>query len=216
MPSMTTAAAETAIWARVIAPQRDGLPRSRPGTPPVHLQRARQRPHERLARKNSVGRLSAAERRELEGYVKVGDILSLIHLKARNRSGRNPNEAPGMDPAAREAVRRRAGSRCEYCHLPSAHVVTPFQIEHVVASNEQCPIAFFRLFVLGTLRQANAVLESIHGIMVDADEIFQRLPHELRRAVAVSFGSQNLAEFPRDWCLVLPISNNVKGAAPVT
>ena len=38
-----------------------------------------------------------------------------------------------MDPTAREAVRRRAGDRCEYCHLPAAHVVTPFQIEHVVA-----------------------------------------------------------------------------------
>ena len=38
-----------------------------------------------------------------------------------------------MDPTAREAVRRRAADRCEYCHLPAAHVVTPFQIEHIVA-----------------------------------------------------------------------------------
>jgi hypothetical protein len=38
-----------------------------------------------------------------------------------------------MDPTAREVVRRRAADRCEYCHLPAAHVVTPFQIEHVVA-----------------------------------------------------------------------------------
>jgi hypothetical protein len=36
-----------------------------------------------LARKSSAGRLSTAERRELAGCVKVGDVLSLIHLKAR-------------------------------------------------------------------------------------------------------------------------------------
>ena len=38
-----------------------------------------------------------------------------------------------MDEATREAIRRRAAGRCEYCHLPAAHVLTPFQIEHVVA-----------------------------------------------------------------------------------
>jgi hypothetical protein len=38
-----------------------------------------------------------------------------------------------MDEVTREAVRRRAQGRCEYGHLPEAHVVTPFQIEHVIA-----------------------------------------------------------------------------------
>jgi hypothetical protein len=37
-----------------------------------------------------------------------------------------------MDASTREEVRRRAAGRCEYCHLPEAHVVTPFQTEHVV------------------------------------------------------------------------------------
>jgi hypothetical protein len=36
-----------------------------------------------LAEKNRQGLLSEAERQELEGYVKVGDVLSLLHLKAR-------------------------------------------------------------------------------------------------------------------------------------
>jgi len=36
-----------------------------------------------LARKNQEGLLDDAERQELEDYVKVGDVLSLIHLKAR-------------------------------------------------------------------------------------------------------------------------------------
>lgn len=38
-----------------------------------------------------------------------------------------------MDPATREQARNRAGARCEYCHLPAAHVVVPFQIEHIIA-----------------------------------------------------------------------------------
>jgi 5-methylcytosine-specific restriction endonuclease McrA len=38
-----------------------------------------------------------------------------------------------MDEATKEEVRRRAAGRCEYCRLPDAHVVTPFNVEHVVA-----------------------------------------------------------------------------------
>lgn len=37
----------------------------------------------RLANKSNRGKLSPAERRELEGYVFVGDILSLLKTKAR-------------------------------------------------------------------------------------------------------------------------------------
>ncbi len=36
-----------------------------------------------LASKNNEGLLSESEREELEGYVKVGDVLSLLHLKAK-------------------------------------------------------------------------------------------------------------------------------------
>jgi putative hemolysin len=33
----------------------------------------------------------------------------------------------------REFVRQRAGSRCEYCHLPDFADEWPFHLEHVVA-----------------------------------------------------------------------------------
>jgi hypothetical protein len=84
MPSTTTAAAETAIWSRIIAPEGDGLPRAaaRALLRLTFSDRDKDRMSD-LARKGNEGRLSAAERRELEGYVKVGDVLSLIHLKAR-------------------------------------------------------------------------------------------------------------------------------------
>lgn len=36
-----------------------------------------------------------------------------------------------MDPALREFVRRRAGNRCEYCHLPQAFSELAFHIEHI-------------------------------------------------------------------------------------
>jgi 5-methylcytosine-specific restriction endonuclease McrA len=39
-----------------------------------------------------------------------------------------------MDAATKELVRRRAGNRCEYCHLPqTALAFAPFHMEHVVA-----------------------------------------------------------------------------------
>jgi 5-methylcytosine-specific restriction endonuclease McrA len=38
-----------------------------------------------------------------------------------------------MDEATRQDVLTRASGRCEYCRLPEAHVVTRFQIEHVIA-----------------------------------------------------------------------------------
>jgi hypothetical protein len=42
-----------------------------------------------------------------------------------------------MDQTTKEEVRRRAVGRCEYCHLPEAHALTPFQIEHVVAKQHR-------------------------------------------------------------------------------
>jgi hypothetical protein len=32
-----------------------------------------------------------------------------------------------------EAVRLRAGGRCEYCRMPQAFYKSPFQIDHIVA-----------------------------------------------------------------------------------
>lgn len=42
-----------------------------------------------------------------------------------------------MDETTKEVVRRRAAGQCEYCHLPEAHVLTPFQIEHIVAKQHR-------------------------------------------------------------------------------
>ncbi len=42
-----------------------------------------------------------------------------------------------MDEAIKEQVRERAAGRCEYCQLPDAHVLTSFQIEHVVAKQHR-------------------------------------------------------------------------------
>lgn len=42
-----------------------------------------------------------------------------------------------MDEAIKEQVQERAGGRCEYCHLSEAHVLTPFQVEHVIAKQHR-------------------------------------------------------------------------------
>jgi hypothetical protein len=38
-----------------------------------------------------------------------------------------------MDALLKETVRRRAGFRSEYCHLPEAIAELPFQFNHVIA-----------------------------------------------------------------------------------
>lgn len=38
-----------------------------------------------------------------------------------------------MDADARRLVRRRAGSRCEYCRLPQCAVDLTFHVEHIIA-----------------------------------------------------------------------------------
>jgi hypothetical protein len=38
-----------------------------------------------------------------------------------------------MDEATRQDVWLRAGYRCEYCHLPHANQLTPFEMDHVIA-----------------------------------------------------------------------------------
>jgi hypothetical protein len=39
-----------------------------------------------------------------------------------------------MDDVMRELVRKRAGARCEYCHVPDFALGLPFHVEHIVAS----------------------------------------------------------------------------------
>jgi HNH endonuclease len=39
-----------------------------------------------------------------------------------------------MDASLKETLRRRAGFRCEYCHLPEAIAELPFQFDHIIAA----------------------------------------------------------------------------------
>ncbi len=38
-----------------------------------------------------------------------------------------------MDAALERLVRERAGGRCEYCRLPQAGSLVPFEIDHIIA-----------------------------------------------------------------------------------
>lgn len=88
MPTSATPT-EAAIWARIIEPKRNGLSAAAARSllklrfPNRDLQRMNE-----LAQKNQEGLLSEAEREELEAYVKVGDLLSLLQLKARKSLAR--------------------------------------------------------------------------------------------------------------------------------
>jgi hypothetical protein len=34
-------------------------------------------------------------------------------------------------PTRRERLRRRAGDRCEYCHMPAVYTVLPHEVDHI-------------------------------------------------------------------------------------
>jgi hypothetical protein len=79
-----TTTAEAAIWKRVMGPERNGLSAAAArGILKLGFSAEdKSRMHE-LAAKNRDGTLSENEREELEAYVKVGDMVSLLHLKAK-------------------------------------------------------------------------------------------------------------------------------------
>jgi hypothetical protein len=84
MQTVTTTKSEAVIWARVIEPDKNGLsPEAARSILDLGFSEGDRSRMNELAKKNQEGLLSEEERQELEGYVKVGDVLSLLHLKAR-------------------------------------------------------------------------------------------------------------------------------------
>ena len=52
---------------------------------------------EELAQRNQQGRLTVQEREELANYVKVGDLLAILHSKARQALPKHPSSARRHD-----------------------------------------------------------------------------------------------------------------------
>jgi hypothetical protein len=83
MPTISTTT-QGAIWSRVIMPEKNGLsPEAARSLLELRFDEAEVARMNELAQKNNDGLLSDEERLLLENYVKVGDVLSLLHLKAR-------------------------------------------------------------------------------------------------------------------------------------
>jgi hypothetical protein len=73
------ATGEAAIWTRVIGPEKNGLtPEAARSLLKLGFSDQDKSRMNELARKNQEGLLTAVERQELESYVKVGDVLSLL------------------------------------------------------------------------------------------------------------------------------------------
>jgi hypothetical protein len=75
---------EVAIWARLLAPENNGLSHEAAQSflQLTFSEQDKTRLAE-LAEKCNEGTLSEGERAEYEAYVTVGDVLSLLHLKAQ-------------------------------------------------------------------------------------------------------------------------------------
>jgi hypothetical protein len=112
-------AAEVAIWTRIIEPEKNRLSRqaARSLLEFTFSERDKARMNE-LAQRNREGLLTADERQELEGYVKVGDVLSLIHLKARKSlkdKSRGPSRQQEASPRRLDVPAPRARLEAEGC-----------------------------------------------------------------------------------------------------
>jgi len=79
-----TRTTESDIWVRLIQAGNGNLPKNAArGILAINFSDADKARMHDLAEKNSEGKISVAEREELGNYVLVGDVLSLLHLKAR-------------------------------------------------------------------------------------------------------------------------------------
>jgi hypothetical protein len=75
---------EAAIWRRIMDPENNGLsPEAARSILKLKFSAKDRARMNTLAQKNRGGTATVDERQELESYVKVGDVLSLLHLKAR-------------------------------------------------------------------------------------------------------------------------------------
>jgi hypothetical protein len=104
------AGGEAAIWSRIIRPDSEDLsPEAAGSLLKLDFDDAdRARLHELVA-KGWSGVLSAVEEAELESYCRVGQILDLLHEKARRSLGLVTDEdAPLQDPLARADEKRRS------------------------------------------------------------------------------------------------------------
>ncbi len=79
-----TGAVEGKIWARLLQPGNGTFPKAAAheilGFNFPDAEKARM--HD-LAQRNGEGNLSPSEREELEGYIRVANVLALLHAKAR-------------------------------------------------------------------------------------------------------------------------------------
>jgi hypothetical protein len=80
MPS--TGTTESDIWVRLIHNGKLSANAAR-GILALNFSEEDHARMDELAQKNNQGTISAGEREELASYVLVGDVLSLLHLKAK-------------------------------------------------------------------------------------------------------------------------------------
>jgi hypothetical protein len=84
MPTTQTDTSEAAIFARLFEGHNGNLSQLvAQKILDISFSKSDQERMEELAQRNQQGRLTAQDRDELSNYVKVGDLLAILHSKAR-------------------------------------------------------------------------------------------------------------------------------------
>jgi hypothetical protein len=92
MSSTAAPVTESRVWGRIIAPDSPGFSKEAAGSIlQLKFSEADQARMNELVRRNREESLSEVVRKELETFVKVGDVLCLMHLKAMRVLSDRPN-----------------------------------------------------------------------------------------------------------------------------
>jgi hypothetical protein len=95
MPAMQTDTSEAAIFARLFEGQNGILSQSvARKLLDLNFSESDQQRMEELAQRNQQGQLTPEEREEFTNYVKVADLLAILHSKARQSLKKQKNNAP--------------------------------------------------------------------------------------------------------------------------
>ena len=82
---------ERAIWAKLLQAQGAPLsPESAEAVLSIDFKRDERTRVERLAERSEAGRLTDEKRAEIEGYLRIGNLLAVMQSRARLALGRKP------------------------------------------------------------------------------------------------------------------------------
>jgi hypothetical protein len=130
---------EPVIWSRLIqTPKEPVSPEAARYLPSIDFSESDHSRMQEPMDKSSEGSLTSEEDSELDSYVNIANVLSVMHSRARVVLRNGGLECPSdirsfVNQSLIRSVRDRAQRRCEYCHMPESGYASSFHADHILA-----------------------------------------------------------------------------------